>query len=511
MKRNSIYQYLGAAALAFLGIGVTSCSNNDMPDADASNPDALVLAFDVNLPQTRSTTSGSGTSDAGTETGNANESKINSIVAFFVDDTNKTILSLKDFQLSENSGIYTASIQLTSKYLANNFANKKVRLFVVANSAVTDLGNLDGTIPFPEVINYGNEGVVVPMSNESASSQINFGSADDIVNVCTQADGKINLSNGFGSMGSFGTITLQRTVARIDYKDKDRSANETANLYALGNTGMYLKIQQMQPVNVSRSSYIFRHTAEGTTAAAGNTVSLFGTEKGNVSGKYTWVVDNDWTAKKGVASTGYLTGASAPINPTGASGNLNADAWTLTADITGNNIFDNYKTKEYHPWCYVSENTLPSTDLMIEGLSTGVAFKVLVCDNAGEPLNSAKLSALGSTLNGMTLNLDNSTNVFTLVYNGASIELEEFVDGANTYYAMTYYYWIRHDNNSNPNVMGPMEFAVVRNNVYKLSIASINGLPRKYNSTDPDEPGIMDLNVNVKVDPWGYFKVEEEI
>ena len=49
-------------------------------------------------------------------------------------------------------------------------------------------------------------------------------------------------------------------------------------------------------------------------------------------------------------------------------------------------------------------------------------------------------------------------------------------------YEMYYCYWNRHNDNNDPNLMGPMEFAVVRNNVYKLMVNKINAmaiLPRR--------------------------------
>ena len=42
---------------------------------------------------------------------------------------------------------------------------------------------------------------------------------------------------------------------------------------------------------------------------------------------------------------------------------------------------------------------------------------------------------------------------------------------------VTYYpYWIRHANNGKPTEMGIMEFGIVRNNVYDLTIQEIKGL-----------------------------------
>ena len=56
--------------------------------------------------------------------------------------------------------------------------------------------------------------------------------------------------------------------------------------------------------------------------------------------------------------------------------------------------------------------------------------------------------------------------------------------------------------------MGPMEFQVVRNNVYKLAVTEISklGHPRKTeNDPDPEDPDNPDEESNV------YFKVRVEV
>lgn len=78
-------------------------------------------------------------------------------------------------------------------------------------------------------------------------------------------------------------------------------------------------------------------------------------------------------------------------------------------------------------------------------------------------------------------------------------------------YYCYYYYWNRHNDNLNNGVMGPMEFAVVRNNVYKLAVTKISrlGHPR-ISENDPDKPtpGTPDekedvyLTVTAEVLPW---------
>ena len=78
-------------------------------------------------------------------------------------------------------------------------------------------------------------------------------------------------------------------------------------------------------------------------------------------------------------------------------------------------------------------------------------------------------------------------------------------------YMCYYIYWNRHNDNNNPGLMGPTEFATVRNNVYKLSVNKITRLGRPVNPSDdpePDEPGTDDENdklwgdVVCRILPW---------
>ncbi len=78
-------------------------------------------------------------------------------------------------------------------------------------------------------------------------------------------------------------------------------------------------------------------------------------------------------------------------------------------------------------------------------------------------------------------------------------------------YYCYYYYWNRHNDNMENSVMGPMEFAVVRNNVYKLALTKLLTLghpripendPNDPKPDTPDETSTVYLTVNVEVLPW---------
>ncbi|MDE7160378.1 MAG: Mfa1 family fimbria major subunit [Muribaculaceae bacterium] len=96
------------------------------------------------------------------------------------------------------------------------------------------------------------------------------------------------------------------------------------------------------------------------------------------------------------------------------------------------------------------------------------------------------------------------TNLFTLYLSNQN-------ENGDWGYYCYYYYWNRHNDNGQVGTMGPMEFAVVRNNVYKLAVTRLSqlGHPRvPENDPDtptpdtPDEQANVYMTVSVRVLPW---------
>lgn len=84
-------------------------------------------------------------------------------------------------------------------------------------------------------------------------------------------------------------------------------------------------------------------------------------------------------------------------------------------------------------------------------------------------------------------------------------------DGAGWGYYCYYFYWNRHNDNLKSGKMGPMEFATVRNNIYKLSVSGISQLghprdaahdPDPVDPEDPDEDPMNYIKVDVEILPW---------
>lgn len=96
---------------------------------------------------------------------------------------------------------------------------------------------------------------------------------------------------------------------------------------------------------------------------------------------------------------------------------------------------------------------------------------------------------------GFLNNTDGVTNNF-MVYN----------PDANGKYYVYYRYYNRHNDNGRPDVMGPMEFATVRNNIYKLRVNTVAGfgLPGDLPTppgTDDETPEVF-FKVSVQVLNW---------
>ena len=309
---------------------------------------------------------------------------------------------------------------------------------------------------------------------------------------------------------SLGSHTVERSMARFDYKAKN-----AGNVYDMG-AGLSLTLTDAALINQSKAHYVFRRVADNNTATP---------VVGGVETPSNWVVDTDWTNK---TKAGFNAQLEAPASW----------SWTSLSSLTADdNYNDNYKI-----WCYAKENTVPSIDAQKHDVSTGVVFKAEI--TAGETASAKVKAALASgdriyvfnnklygtwadvktaAVAGTDANLQAAYNQAAASVTGEATDPTAVAAAAAGFtgysavdgkYYTYYYYWNRHNDNLDPYKMGIMEYAVVRNNVYKLCVDSISkfGHPDPTNPTDPDpdpvKPDVPDESVNyyftvtVKVLPW---------
>lgn len=227
------------------------------------------------------------------------------------------------------------------------------------------------------------------------------------------------------------------------------------------------------------------------------------------------------------------------------------------------------KDNKYYIWRYITPNTIPGINTQRAGISTGVVFKAKfeVSESALNSTNEAiknaatkiktamdaqndifayngkligkwsdvvslaettsnadlkadfdKVKAADASLAKGGTNADKDTydeNLTKTIVKTGGFSKYAYVTNAGgnsgSGYFCYYYYWNRHNNNDNNSKMGPMEFAVVRNNIYKLAVTKIARLghpfrpgndPDPVDPNDPDEDEKVYMEVKVKVKKW---------
>ena len=200
---------------------------------------------------------------------------------------------------------------------------------------------------------------------------------------------------------------------------------------------------------------------------------------------------------------------------------IKANVGTYSTSTYYRNLYSVVEFKPLNGWGaseklvdYCLENTMLA-EHQINGYSTGIQFRATYSPKVSEmTLSEDELAAQGSNVyyqfaspqTDNTFYLYNgqifiSRSTLQLEYPGASLTDCVKYDKGVCYYN----YWIRHVNNNAPNEMGIMEFAIVRNNVYKLSINSVKGFGKndpEITPEDEDEDPSTFLNVDIKILPW---------
>ena len=483
---------LSAAALL---MALTAC-NKEPVGGSAVDNGSVYMQFSVNMLSTRSQTDGEGDSNSNatpdTEVGLNKENTISTVDIALVGPSS-TVVAANVTPTAANASTYVAKFD--TKALV---AGTKYKVYIYANCSA----------PATVDVNAVSEASVAEMTADNKFWMTNAYDAADVtlpsdLAAYTQPNTPLSL----------GSHTVERSMARFDYKAKN------ANVYDMG-AGLSLTLTEAALINQSKAHYVFRRVADNNTATP---------VVGGVETPSNWVVDTDWTNK---TKAGFNAQLEAPANW----------SWTSLSSLsTDDNYADDYKI-----WCYAKENTLPTIDAQKHDVSTGVVFKAEI--TAGKDASADVKAALASgeriyvfnnKLYGTWANVKTAAEAgddanLQAAYNQAAASVTgEATDptavaaaaaGFTGYsavggkYYTYYYYWNRHNDNLDPYKMGIMEFAVVRNNVYKLCVESISkfGHPTPptdpTNPTDPDpdpvDPDDPDESVNyyftvtVKVLPW---------
>ena len=484
--------YLLAAAL-FIAAGCEK-SPVDQGTTDAGN---LYMQFSVKMLSTRSQTDNTGDSNSNanpdTEVGLDKENKISTVDIALVGG-GSTVVASNVTPTAANASTYVAKFDTKALVAGTTY-----KVYIYANCSAPSAVDVDAV----------SKATIAEMTAENKFWMTNAHAALDVTLPAdlapyTQPNTPLSL----------GAHTVERSMARFDYKQ--------AGAFDMG-AGLTLTLTEAALINQSKAHYMFRRvTADANTTSA---ITVGGAEIPT-----NWVVDTDWSSK---TPAGFDAQLEAPSTWT----------WTKLASLTT----DDQYTGDYKIWCYAKENTIPGIDAQKHNVSTGVVFKAELA--AGATASAAVKDAMAAgnriyvfnnILYGAWSDVKAAAEAGTdptlqAAYNQAATGVAADAEptgaaaaaaGFTGYspkdgkYYVYYYYWNRHNDNLDPYKMGVMEFAVVRNNVYKLAVNDINRFghptppdpsnpdpdpepdPDPVDPDDPDESVNYYFNVTVKVLPW---------
>ena len=449
------FKYFSLAIAALLMVGFASCSSDDdtIKGVDEIETGGTKMQLVVNMPTGASTRSTTGV-DTGTEVGTEAENKANTVLLSVFDDAGNFVANyrptLKAPTTVDKKVIYVSDVfEANALKLGNSY-----KVYVYIN-------------PYPEMelkAQNPNE-FFKPWDKDGLSEEVRYKSVMDgitknngfIMSNATTVTAKLVENSAIVNTTPF-TIEadVERSVARFDYT----AANAT-NTYLVGGAGdVSVTFTDYKLLNTSKQFYHLKRV--NTTAG--------GTQGGAETGT-NYVMDTDWEHKK-------------------------KDVTTWAIDEFNNNFYFNLKsgnvtdykalgtsTTDAQNLAYVIENTLPLENFSKKGLATAVVFKgKLVFD---QPTYGG----------GVGLEVFVWNNTFYGTYDKLPAGVRSLVDsfggrttanlvkaGITSYswdatmggYPVYYVYYNRHNDNNDAKKTGPMEFAVVRNNVYKLSISKVN-------------------------------------
>lgn len=536
---------------ALLATGFWACSDEvDVPDnGGTETTDKVYMSFDLQLPTaTRSATDATGTtnsdatpdSEEGTDAENAVSSMC--VVLATKDNSNNftqaATSNLLKPQSTDNPDGYTGSgdgpyIATFEEDALNIPEGTSVTVFVVCNPSVDATGN-------PDVSNLFTKTGTVAENDKELTSTIakahNFlmTNAKATTTITMPSTAVLNASTKSNPI-DLGEVQVERVAARFDYKDGSPATTEP-HTYPIENTGVNVVLTDIALMNLSKNYYYLRRVSPRSSTNANqytaDSYTIAGTELNN-----NFVVDTDAADKLSEKDLSvnyfYHVGSKDAINPTSTS----FDYKTLS-DLSTDDKWtgaDGYKV-----WRYATENTMPSVNSQLHKYTTGVIFKGKLTETTTDE-NSKLLDGtnavyvFGNKLYGSwakvkaaatSTNADASLKAaYESIANGdtapdksdaANVGFTVYEPTDDGVYNVYYYYWNRHNDNATSNdkketEMGIMEYAVVRNNVYKLSVTDINlfghpadpeGDPDPEDPEDPDEEKITYLRVSVRVLPW---------
>lgn len=552
----------------FLALGVStmmlsSCSSDEPAGVVTPTQGDVYATLTLSLPQgSRSETIDDGdntNSNDGYEVGKDEENNVGSVLVVLATKEGETYKyvtsSLTDAHATTpgtNPNRPTYNVQFETRDLVDN-AGTDVCVFAYCNPTADLVAAAEANFPegFADLMGNITTGNIWAsngflMTNASLNAAITLPSKEDMDEVYNTPTNPFNL----------GTVKVERAAVRFDFKETTISGQTVANRYPIFNHNNtegetkelmgYVQLDGMALLNQAKNYYYLRRvSSNGMNAGA----TLCGAET------TTNYVVSPFDAQKTAGNfelsfltTNYMfTG-----QPTTGTATAGVDFTSFAYETIGSNLGDDNdpewgdtdlsddQKKDYKIWKYTTENTIPGLDQR-RGVTTGIVFKGHLKGVEGSTLAEGiatknTLYALNGIIYGDLAMLKdavlanpvsvlaetfktqfNVTEITEEALAGVTTDLTSTVkdgfalyryDAATQQYPVYYAYYNRHNDNGLAATMGIMEFAVVRNNIYKIAVADIIQFGHPANPGDDPDPENPD---NPDETPKTYFRVQVQV
>ena len=518
MRLKIIKYILYQITFGTISLILVSCANQEETSTRSSAAnDSIYIKLTMTTPtSTRSNPSGGEYGD-GAEAGINHENDIHNLALFFyqnsdasnIESTNGiapiTQINVDPSKINQSAGSAVAAVAIPVNALKLNVS---YHIVVVANINNTDLNHITSLSDLQASVirnAYTTSTLLSDYNNFVMTSRFRT-PADDAQYILTTAN-KIETPLKI-------TVTLERLAARIDIVPQTSSNGATYNIsggfysYPAGSEGDEFHLIDIKAVNCMHAgSYLLKHlTSSNTDGTIASGYRLIGTEQPESGDETNYVLD-PWTREKTAdATTMNLYETSTDIN-TFYNHYFNLSS---TMNIWGTaDLVKQCNNDTPYILTYTLENTMAQAD-QTSKYSTGLLLKGIYIPHFWYVLDGETLKAERATADSTFYLYDH------VIYGSAPALLKAVNTKLNTNYTESqvlslsdvytytggvcyYNYWIRHSNNNNL-ANGIMEFAIVRNNIYRITINSFNSIGYSIPSNGNENDEYM--NATLHVIPW---------
>lgn len=527
-----------------LAISLAACSS-DEPKSEGNSPEptanGVYSSLSFKLPTSRST------DKEGEEVGREFENNVGSILVILAErDADTDPYKFVTFALNDapitGKEQSTHTIVFQDKEILFSHAEKDVDVFAFCNPSPELVATIAGTIN-PATGKYENgltpgqsfQDLICNANVDATWSKNGFlMSSVETKTVTLPTADELRKCNTPGNPFKLGTVEVVRTASRYDFRD----ASDNNLTYAIYNENVDPKVKvadvrlnRVALFNVRKEFYYLPRTLD---PAEGNTTTTLcpGFDGMDIGGHY--VITPDTRSFSDV-----LPESIDPLNPEAC-----GLEWTNLSKLMGYTDAENAGVEDedegwgdkipaedklgYRIWRYSTENAWGPGQSVTPAGTTGYVFEaeILVDEKFGNKDAEGNLSVMYVYNNRLFASADaiaeaiKTTPVSNLAtaFNAAFTKGEDgkyrpiddttvenmgfiaYKPNSEDKYLCYYFAYNVHDDNEDPTLDGIMEYAAVRNNVYKLAVTTI----KKFGTFKPDEVEKWDtyFTLSVTVRPW---------